>query len=130
MKDYVEKVKEIRRDKEAKCNCTQAVMLAFAEEMGVSEEKLKSMGTFFAVGMGEKYTCGAVTGGLAAMGAMEYSGKDFKAFMNDFKEKYESHQCEDLLKARAAGGATCDDLIEAVVEYLQNLQEQRENEGK
>ena len=45
------------------CNCAQAVLLAFAEELGKSEEELRALGSGFGMGMGcTEATCGALCG--------------------------------------------------------------------
>lgn len=126
-RNYVEKVRELRAKKEIHHNCNQAVLLTFAEEMGMSEGELQSLGANFGMGMGCKYTCGAVTGGLLALGAMGFSKGDSKHLMDVFLEEFGSHQCDALLAQRAKGGATCDDLIVFVVETLAKMQEDKPN---
>lgn len=129
MKDYVAKVQELRQDKTVHHNCNQAILLAFQEEMGLDASQLQNLGSFFGLGMGCKYTCGAVTGGLMAMGAMGCSKAESKEVLEQFLQRYGSHSCEDLLKQRALGGASCDDLIVGMVELLQSLREEEAHGG-
>ncbi|MFI3254231.1 MAG: C-GCAxxG-C-C family (seleno)protein [Eubacteriales bacterium] len=126
--DYVAKVKEIRGDRLHHKNCNQAVLLTFQEEMGLSDVQLEGFGAHFGLGMGHKYTCGAVTGGLMALGAMGYGKAEAQGLMEDFLAQHESHECDTLLKARAQGGATCDELIVSVVEYVGKLQHSKEEQ--
>ena len=66
------------------CNCAQAVLLAFAEELGKSEEELRALGSGFGMGMGcTEATCGALCGAGMVMGLMGKSGKPTAAIMRD-----------------------------------------------
>ncbi len=50
-------------------NCAQAVVCAFSEELGISEEILFKAGEGFGLGMGcMKGTCGAISGAIMAAG--------------------------------------------------------------
>lgn len=61
--------------KHSGCNCCQAVLMAFAEEMGLSEDMLKRLGVTFGSGMGgTEGDCGALVGAEMALGIMEYAG--------------------------------------------------------
>ena len=47
--------------KHGDCNCAQAVLLAFADELGRPEEELRALGSGFGMGMGcTEATCGEV----------------------------------------------------------------------
>ena len=51
------------------CNCCQAVLLAYADEAGLTEEQLMQLGRAFAVGMGGmEATCGALIGAGMLLG--------------------------------------------------------------
>ncbi len=44
-------------------NCAQAVLLAFADEVDLTEDQLKKIGAGFGIGMGNmEATCGALIG--------------------------------------------------------------------
>ena len=48
-----------------KMNCCQAVLTAFADKLGKSEEELKRLGSGFGSGMGTmEGTCGALVGAI------------------------------------------------------------------
>ena len=52
-----------------KCNCTQAVLVAFQDEIGLDSETLMKLGSGFAAGMGcMESTCGALTGAVMVSG--------------------------------------------------------------
>ena len=76
------------------CNCAQAVLLAFADELGRPEEELRALGSGFGMGMGcAEATCGALCGASMVMGLCNKSGKPTAAIMreilHEFQEKAE-----------------------------------------
>ncbi|MCR4611314.1 MAG: C-GCAxxG-C-C family protein, partial [Lachnospiraceae bacterium] len=69
-KEYAVQLKHNRH------NCAQAVLCAFSEELGVSEEMLRKMGAAFGGGMGcMEGTCGALCGAEMALGLKKYEGR-------------------------------------------------------
>lgn len=53
-------------------NCAQSVALAFAEEMGLSEDLVLKLASAFGGGMGRlREVCGAVSGMVMVLGALE-----------------------------------------------------------
>lgn len=53
------------------CNCCQAVVLAFASEMGMNKDALARISSSFGAGMGGlKEVCGAVSGMFMVLGAV------------------------------------------------------------
>lgn len=93
-----------------KYHCSQAVLAAFADECGLSEETALKLGACFGSGMRKGEVCGACTGALMVLGAMfgQYDKADEKSrqtanevndkMMNRFAEKCGSYLCNDLLK--------------------------------
>jgi len=52
-----------------KFNCSQAVLTAFADELGLTEDQSLRVATAFGGGMGrQQHTCGAVTGAAMVLG--------------------------------------------------------------
>ena len=83
------------------CNCAQAVLLAFADELGRPEEELRALGSGFGMGMGcTEATCGALCGASMVMGLCNKSGKPTAAIMreilHEFQEKAGATICKDL----------------------------------
>lgn len=90
-------------------DCSQVVLMAFAEELGYDEEELARMGAAFGGGMHHGDTCGAVIGALIALGmqfgnasAGEFHQKEemnrkVKAFQEAFIERLQSTLCRDLI---------------------------------
>ncbi len=91
-------------------NCAQAVFSSYADRLGLEEDHCLKLATGFGGGMARaQEVCGAVSGGILAIGAMDgrglSEGKDqqelvyskVKSFMEAFAEKEGSVRCFDLL---------------------------------
>ena len=94
------------------CNCCQAVLCAFAEEVGLSEAQLKQLGACFGAGMGcMEGTCGALVAAEMLTGLKKYAGRplmaDAKALHQAFTEKCGASICKDL-KGRDTGKVLCE----------------------
>lgn len=97
-------------------NCTQAVVMAFADELGVDRDILVKVSSSFGGGFGRlREVCGAVSAMGIIVGLLE--GKDFskegiqakaeqyakiQQLANEFKEINGSIVCRDLLGAKLA----------------------------
>ena len=87
-------------------NCCQAVVSVFAQDAGYDEDTCMKAATYFRGGMQTGAVCGAVTGGLMALGL---SGLRDPQTANEFVRKFrENHDgmiyCKDLLRANAENG--------------------------
>jgi C_GCAxxG_C_C family probable redox protein len=91
-------------------SCSQSVFSAFAEAEGLDLDLALSISTSFGAGMARLGdTCGAVTGGLMALGlkfprlvaddeaAKEKNYRLVQEFVGRFKGKFEHGMCRDLL---------------------------------
>ena len=91
-------------------NCAQSVFVPFAAQTALGAKSAARVASPFGGGMGKsQQTCGAVTGGLMALGlehgfddASDKEGKDSvlaktKEFMAGFKERFGTLQCRELL---------------------------------
>jgi len=88
-------------------NCSQAVLAAFCDELGLQESDAKSLAAAFGGGMGRKGSvCGAVTGALMVLG-MKNGGKkedkeknyaDVAKFWDKFTEVHGTVICRKLLE--------------------------------
>ncbi len=93
-----------------KFHCSQAVLAAYAEECGLTEEQALKLGTCFGSGMRKGEVCGACTGGLMVLGALygQYDKADAESrlvanevndkMMDGFAKVSGSYICNDLLK--------------------------------
>ena len=81
-------------------NCCQAVLVAFADEAGRSEEDLLRLGSGFGSGMGTmEGTCGALVGAIMVSSLLAEKGAAMaasRAIMPRFKELCGATICRDL----------------------------------
>lgn len=92
-----------------KFHCSQAVLAAFAPELGITEEQALRLGACFGSGMRRGEVCGACTGALMVLGLLygQCNKNDLdsrirannvnEAMMNGFAEKSGSYICNELL---------------------------------
>ena len=89
-------------------NCAQAVVLAFKDELGLTEEQLKKLSIGFGGGLGrQRLTCGAVSGMCMVLSYLKSNGQDklpIYSIIQDacaqFKNKVGSLICADLLEGK------------------------------
>lgn len=97
-------------------NCSQAVLLAFAEELGIDETTATSIATPFGGGMGRmREVCGAVSGMILAANILrgnsdikDKAAKDkhyalIQHLAGQFREKNGSIICRELLNLQEKG---------------------------
>ncbi len=103
---HINKAKELF---EQKYHCSQAVLAAFAEELGITEKQALKLGGCFGGGMCKGEVCGACTGALMALGlkygqcetddlASRLKTNDVAVeFLERFRGENGSYMCKDLL---------------------------------
>lgn len=127
--DHMETAKRLRADTAKHCNCAQAVLCAWAEEMGLSEEQAFRLGAHFGSGMRHGSTCGAVTGALMALGMMGGDEKDAARLLQQVREGHGALDCATLLRTSHERGvprkAHCDGLVFEMVQALEDLRAAR-----
>lgn len=111
--------------KHSGCNCAQAVLCAFTEETGLSEEQLMRIGAGFGVGMGcMEATCGALIAAQILMGLTEFQGRPLlkaaRELYQAFTDTCGASLCKDL-KGRDSGVVLCecDDCVRCAVELIE-----------
>ena len=90
-------------------NCSQVVLLAFAEELGIDDASVLKIACGFGGGMGHGEVCGAISGAIMALG-LKYGQSNIldtasklktneivKEFIAEFKSLNNSITCRDLL---------------------------------
>ena len=89
--------------------CSQAVLAAFADELGMTKEQALKVAACFGGGMCKAEVCGACTGALMALGLKygmckdgDYDSKERAnnyavRFLDEFAEKNGSYICRELL---------------------------------
>lgn len=118
-----------------KYNCCQAVICAFADEVGADAETLFKAGEAFGLGMGGmEATCGALSGAVMLAGMKNSDGnldapstkadtyKLAKEMVKRFQEKTGSTICKEL-KGIETGKVlcSCPDCIRCGVEVVQEV---------
>lgn len=105
-------------------HCSQAVLAAFADELGVTEEVALRLGSCLGTGMRKGEVCGACTGALMALG-LKY-GQDREG---DAESRQRSNRvCDKLMErfSEANGSWLCNDLLGHDVTTPHGLQVIRE----
>ena len=125
----MEKARRLRADTQVHYNCAQAVLVAFAQEMGMTEEQAYNLGAHFGSGMRHGSTCGAVTGALMVLGMLGYDEKEAAALLRQVREGHGALDCATLLKSSHEKGIArkehCDGLVFEMVEAVTQRVEQK-----
>ena len=111
---HLEKARELRARTDVHFNCCQAVLVAFAEDIGLTEQQAFDLGANFGSGMRCGSVCGTLTGALMVLG--------MKGYLRRFREDHGDINCAALLKKSHDAGIPrkehCDGLVFQVVEML------------
>ncbi|MCH5273776.1 MAG: C_GCAxxG_C_C family protein [Lachnospiraceae bacterium] len=94
---------------EQKFHCSQAVLAAFADELGITEKQALKLGACFGSGMRKGEVCGACTGALMVLGLKygQSEAEDLESrqktndvtseFLEMFRDENGSYLCKELL---------------------------------
>ena len=106
----MDKVAEASRLFRSGCACSQAVLAAFADDLGLPRDMAMKIAAGFAGGMRMAETCGAVTGAFMVLGLRHGSeqcdGAEGRTevyaqaieFVRRFRDKHGSITCRELLE--------------------------------
>ncbi|MCI2105589.1 MAG: C-GCAxxG-C-C family protein [Intestinimonas sp.] len=123
--DHVKHAKELHQSIHPHYNCCQAVLVPFAEERGLDTEAAFRLAAQFGSGMRRGSVCGAVTGGLMALGLLGADGRTAAEFQRRFCEKNRALDCAVLLKNAKDNGEDraehCDRMVCQAVELVDEL---------
>ena len=100
-------------------NCCQAVLLSFAPELGLPEEKLMAMGACFGSGMGcMEETCGALCGAQIAQGLLKFDNHRMNPQASQLRTR-----CKDLKGVGSDRGVlcSCEDCVRHAVDSLEEM---------
>lgn len=113
------------RKKSGKYNCAQAVICAYADKMGLDEEKACCLGCALGLGMGNtEGTCGALTGAGIVLGVCvkdkTEATQKMREIMAKFQKRNKATQCK-LLKGVETKKVLreCVDCVGDAVEFLE-----------
>lgn len=120
---HLEKAQELRARTDVHFNCCQSVLVAFAEDMGLTEQQAFDLGANFGSGMRCGSVCGTLTGALMVLGMKGYDEEQSTAFLRRFREDHGDINCAALLKKSHDAGIPrkehCDGLVFEVVQMLE-----------
>lgn len=109
-------------------NCCQAVLLAFAPELELPEDRLLAMGACFGSGMGcMEETCGALCGAQIAQGLLKYAGcrmnPQASQLRTEFEQRCGATRCKDLKGVGTDHGVlcSCEDCVRHAVDALDEM---------
>ena len=130
MSDYLKRAEELRANTETHYNCNQATLLPFAEDE-IPEEQIMRLSTYFGSGMRMGSVCGAITGGLMALGLKgKGDGATLQKYYKTLRVRHGSLNCADLLrKAKEAGlpqKQHCDGMVFECVQLVEELLKEEE----
>ena len=119
---YMEMARAVRADAQVHYNCAQAVLVTFADKMGMTEEQAYNLGAHFGSGMRHGSTCGALTGALMVLGMLGYDDKEASALLKQMREEHGALDCATLLKNAHEKGVArkehCDGLVFEMVQAV------------
>ena len=127
MSKYMEHAQQLRARTDKHYNCNQGVFIPFAVTYGMDEDTAYKIGLNFGAGMKMAATCGAITGGLMALGL--YGIEDRKIISNYYRALRQNHKnclnCADLLRMNKEKGLPqkphCDGMVYECVELVENI---------
>jgi C_GCAxxG_C_C family probable redox protein len=128
-------------------NCSQAVLLGFADRFQIQEDHALGIASGFGAGMGRlQRTCGAVSGAYMVIGlyagsnstnnteVKEHAYKLIKEYTEMFEHRHGSSNCSDLIrcdlntpegqmkfKDEKLGEKVCEQCIKSSIEILDKL---------
>ena len=128
MSKFIEKSAALRAIVTPHYNCAQSVVMPFAEAAGLSPEIARRFAANFGGGMKRGSVCGAVTGGLMALGLF---GLDDAETVGAYYERLNAHKsldCAELLRENEEAGGEkkpfCDGLVLECVELVEVILKQ------
>ena len=126
MSEHVKRSQELRNIAEPHHNCAQSTLMPFAAENGLAEEQAFALAACFGKGMRMGSVCGAVTGGLMALGLKGADAAVQAEFIRRFREMHGGRLlCDDLLaaadEAQVPHKVNCDGCVADAVAIIDDL---------
>ena len=127
MTEMMKRSHALRDDTTTHYNCAQAVLIPFAEKKGISAAQATAITANFGSGMRAGLTCGAITGGLMALGLYDAGDAEASAeFMRRMKALHDGlSDCRDLLREEVHSPAEkkphCDGMVYEAVEIVEEM---------
>ena len=112
----------LRADTQVHYNCAQAVVVPFAQDMGITREQAYDLALNFGAGMGCGAVCGALVGALTALGGLGQPQARRLELLRQFRAENGAIDCAALLKAASERGeekkAHCDRMVCQCVDFV------------
>ena len=127
MSIFMDKAKAFRAAPPHTYNCAQSVVMSFAEAAGIDEKTAYRFAAGFGGGMKRGATCGAVVGGIMALGLFGISDAEaISEFHSRLFDKYgECLDCAFMLKRNADAGLEkkpfCDGIVFESVSIVEDI---------
>ena len=127
MSIYVERASELRRCTAIRYQCAPAVFIPFAEKKGMDTRTAMLLAHNFSGGERRGATCGAVAGGIMALGLYGLTdASDVQEFYRRFKINHDGLlDCSDLLQKSLERGEIkkqhCDHLVIDAVSIVESM---------
>ncbi len=122
---YTEKAGELRNHPTVHYNCAQAVLVAFADKMGYTEEQAFQLGAHLGAGMRHGSACGALSGALIVLGGLGYDEKEALNMLKNFRQSHGDTDCRVLLRTSMERGEAkkghCDGLVMEMAAAVEGL---------
>ena len=127
MTEMMKRSHALRDDTTTHYNCAQAVLIPFAEKKSISAAQATAITANFGSGMRAGLTCGAITGGLMALGLYDAGDAEASAeFMRRMKDLHGGlSDCRDLLREEVHSPAEkkphCDGMVYEAGEIVEEM---------
>lgn len=127
MSKYLETAKELRKDTDRHYNCAQSVLIPFSEELGLDKEMAYKVAGGFGGGMRTGSVCGAITGGIMALGLMGLdTPQNIQKIFENVKSNHDGYtDCKDLLRRNSEKGLEksnhCDNMVYQVIQAVEEI---------
>ena len=127
MSPYEKRAAQLRAVQGPHYNCAQSVFIPFAEKAGMDPETAYRIPAQFGGGMHIGSVCGAVTGGLMALGLFGKGDEETcLAFVEAIRKNHSGCQdCADLLRMNEEKGLPkkphCDAIVLEAVRLVQEM---------
>ena len=110
--------------KHKSCNCCQAVLLSYADKLGLSEKTLLALGSGFGLGMGGMQgNCGALIGAVMVDNLMNsrHNAANARYILARFQSKCGAVTCKELKGIETSRMlCSCDVCVKNAVDILEN----------
>ena len=127
MSIFHDKAVKLRAQVTPHINCAQSVVVPFAEAAGIPDETAMRFADGFGGGMKRASVCGAITGGIMALGLFGLGDpKTLGEYHRILREKHDGMlECAELLRVNAARGGEkkphCDAMVLECVDLVERI---------